>query len=127
MHLNWAICFITKEIWKQEMIVFHLHSFIYYQKAKNDVVKLNVLNSLIDHYLLDASLTSADVSNECVRCVEAKKKEFFWDTFSELSDTCRTSFGHCDTPNSRGIIPEVSVFHSNANRVTNLSWFPNLI
>lgn len=51
------------------MIVFQLHSSIYYREAKNNVIKFNIFNPLIDHGCFDASSTPINVFDTCLRNV----------------------------------------------------------
>jgi len=98
LHLNWAICFNTKKVLKQDMIVFHLHSSIYYLKVKNVVIKFNASNPPHLSSLLQSMFGPHrcvwKVSTECLWCVEAKKISFFWTPLQHVSYECRTSVGH---------------------------------
>jgi hypothetical protein len=46
----------------------------------------------IDQYCFNTSLTLVDVSKECLRCAEAKKKIIFLAHLFKLCDMCYTGF-----------------------------------
>lgn len=40
-----------------------------YQKAKNDAIKLDIINPFIDLHYFDTTLTLIEISKECLKCV----------------------------------------------------------
>lgn len=57
------------------MVVFQSHSSIFYRKAKNIAIKINVFNLLINHHCFDKSLFSIDVFETCPRSVYGVSKK----------------------------------------------------